>query len=249
MPRLPHGFFDRPFAHRGLHDRAAGVIENSLSAIRAAAAAGYAVELDVQLSADGAALVFHDDLLDRLTAETGPVRARTAAELRAIALTDGQGEMIPTLSEALAALDGAPVVVEIKTQAEIGPLEAAAARALTDHAGPAAVMSFSPDAIAWFRDHAPQIPRGLVSCAYDDPEDAAGLSAETRAARARMADFDALGADFFSYGAADLPNDAVEAFRARGIPALCWTIRSPEAAAAALRHTDQITFEGYLPPR
>ena len=83
MPRPMPDFTLLPIAHRGLHDAGSGVIENSLSALAAAAAAGYGIELDVQLSADGEAMVFHDYALDRLTAETGPVRARTAAALRA----------------------------------------------------------------------------------------------------------------------------------------------------------------------
>lgn len=247
MSRLPAGFAARPFAHRGLHDRAAGVIENSLPAIRAAAAGGYAVEIDVQLSSDGEAMVFHDYELDRLTAETGPVRMRDAAALGAIALRDGGGARIPTLAEALAALSGALAVVEVKRQDDPAPLCAATARALAAHDGPAAMMSFDPRAVAWFRDHAPDVPRGLVAYAFDHPEDAAGLTPEQIAALADMESFEALGADFFSYGAKDLPRARVAALRAKGVPALCWTIRSQAAAEEALRHVDAITFEGFTP--
>ena len=76
----------RPIAHRGLHDRAAGVIENSPSAALAAIDKGFAIECDVQLSADGEAVVFHDFELDRLTGEAGRVRDRSAAELAALAI-------------------------------------------------------------------------------------------------------------------------------------------------------------------
>ena len=57
----------RPIAHRGLHDRAASRPENTLAAARAAVAGGFAIECDVQLSADGEAMVFHDAALGRLT--------------------------------------------------------------------------------------------------------------------------------------------------------------------------------------
>jgi glycerophosphoryl diester phosphodiesterase len=250
MPRLPANFLSRPVAHRGLHDRAAGVVENSLSAIRAAADAGYGIEIDVQASADGAAMVFHDDALDRLTALTGPVRARSAEDLAKTALTGGRGDLIPPLAQVLDAVAGrVPLIIEIKRQhAGPGALEGATAAALAGYAGPVAIMSFDPRAVAWFRDHAPQIPRGLVSYAYDDPEDAEGLTEAERAALADLAWFDDLGADFVSYGATDLPHRAVSALRARGVPTLCWTIRSEAAAATALRHVDAITFEGFRPP-
>ena len=102
MPALPPSFLARPIAHRGLHDRAVGVIENSPAAFAAAIAAGYGIELDLQLSRDGVAMVFHDDSLDRLTGETGPVRARDAAALGQIALAGARaGDRIPTLGAVL----------------------------------------------------------------------------------------------------------------------------------------------------
>ena len=88
-PTLDPAFLTIPLAHRGLHDRAAGVIENSRAAITAAVEAGYGVEIDLQLSADGEAMVFHDDELLRLTPVRGPVRtgdhpsrARTSSRRR-----------------------------------------------------------------------------------------------------------------------------------------------------------------------
>ena len=57
----------RPIAHRGLHDASAGVIENTATAFIAARDAGYGIECDVQVSADGEAMVHHDDALGRLT--------------------------------------------------------------------------------------------------------------------------------------------------------------------------------------
>ena len=113
---LDPAFLTTPIAHRGLHDRAAGVIENSRAAVSAAVEAGYGIEIDLQLSADGEAMVFHDDELFRLTGESGPVRDRTAAALGAIEL-EGGGETIPTLAEILALVAGrAPLLIEAKDQ-------------------------------------------------------------------------------------------------------------------------------------
>ena len=83
---LPPAFLSIPLAHRGYHDHSKGVIENSLSAFRAAITAGYGIELDVQRSADDVAVVFHDDELDRLTAATGAFRDHSAATLGRTAL-------------------------------------------------------------------------------------------------------------------------------------------------------------------
>ena len=89
MPALPPAFLDRPIAHRALHDKSQGRPENSVEAIRAAVEAGYGIEIDLQLSSDGEAMVFHDYDLARLTAVEGPVRTRSAAELGAIPLRYG----------------------------------------------------------------------------------------------------------------------------------------------------------------
>src|SRR5260370_7335892 len=72
----------RPIAHRGLHDASAGIIENTSSAIEAAVAAGYGIEVDLQVTADGDAMVHHDEVLGRVTDGRGRIDASTAAELK-----------------------------------------------------------------------------------------------------------------------------------------------------------------------
>ena len=93
---LPDTFLKLPIAHRALHDRAQGRIENSAQAVKAAVAAGYGIEVDLQLSSDGVPMVFHDEALDRLTEESGPIITRTAADLGRIRLK-GSADTIPTL--------------------------------------------------------------------------------------------------------------------------------------------------------
>lgn len=252
MSRLPKAFLGPAIAHRGLHDRAAGRIENSRSAVRAAAEAGYGVEIDVQLSSDGEAMVFHDEDLDRLTDQRGPLRARTAQALTRIALTGG-GETIPTLGQVLETVAGrVALLVEVKDQSGalgpdgVGPLEARVAALLADYSGPVAVMSFNPHAVIALRDLAPGIPRGLTACAAD-AYDVAQLSPERRAALAAMADYGAAEACFCSYDHDALPTAQTQALRAHGDSVLCWTIRSALAEAAARAHADNVTFEGYRP--
>ena len=113
-PRLPEGFLRQPIAHRALHSD--GRPENSRAAVAAAVTHGYGIEIDLQLSADGVAMVFHDYALDRLTSETGAVQSRPAAALQSIGLTGGD-EGIPTLSDVLALVQArVPLLLELKDQ-------------------------------------------------------------------------------------------------------------------------------------
>ncbi len=244
---LPDAFLTTPITHRALHGT--GIPENSLAAVRAAVAAGYGIEVDIQPSADGVAMVFHDDTLDRLTGETGPVATRTADELGRIALTGGY-EGIPTLSEVLETVGGqVPVLIEIKDQdgamgTDVGPLERAVADALKGYTGPVAVMSFNPHAVAAMAELAPDVPRGLTTCAWDSDE-AAALPEARRAHLAAIADFDRVGASFISHDRRDLANPSVAALKARGVPVLCWTVRSLAEESQAREIADNVTFEGY----
>jgi glycerophosphoryl diester phosphodiesterase len=246
---LPPGFLDRPIAHRALHDRATGRIENSPAAIRSAVEAGYGIEIDLQLSADGVPMVFHDETLDRLTAESGPVAGRMAADLTRIRLTDS-ADTIPTLAEVLTLIDGrVPLLIEIKDQsltmgATDGRLEAATAAALQTYQGPVAVMSFNPASVHHMARHAPTIARGITTSAYD-PTDWAPLPEPLCARLREIPDYEATGASFVSHEAADLSRPRLAELKAMGATILCWTIRSPEEEAMARHVADNVTFEGY----
>ncbi len=246
---LPQGFLRLPVAHRALHDKAQARQENSRAAIVAAAAAGYAIEIDLQCSADGQAMVFHDEKLDRLTRETGLVSRRPADALGRIGLKYGD-EGIPALPEILALIAGrVPLLIEIKDQqgelAETdGRLEAAAAAALSGYEGPVALMSFNPHSVARMQALAPHLPRGLTTDSYD-PSDWAPVPPETCGRLRDIPDYDRVGASFISHHWADLERPRVRDLAARGAAVLCWTIRSAAEEAFARRFADNITFEGY----
>ncbi len=254
-PDLHPDFLTIPITHRALHGP--GRPENSAAAIAAAVEAGYGIEIDLQGSSDGQAMVFHDDTLDRMTAETGPVRARTAAELSAMPLAGGEGAGIPTLDEVLAQVAGrVPLLIEIKDQSgTMGPvderLERATAAALAGYDGPVALMSFNPHSVAALARHAPDIARGLTTCAFSPeqvPEAANDPAIEAgRQALAAIEAFDRVGASFISHDHRDLDRPRVGELKARGVPVLSWTIRSPEEEAAARHIAENVTFEGYLP--
>lgn len=243
-------FLTRPITHRGLPDLSKGVPENSPAAFLAAIEHGYGIELDLQLSADGQAMVFHDETLDRLTDETGLVQQRSAEELQRIGLMGGT-DTIPTLAQVLDLVNGrVPLLVEIKDQdGALGPntgaLEQDAARQLKTYKGPVGVMSFNPHAVAAFSAHAPDIPIGLVTC--DFPEcDWAVVPPEIRSELSRIESFEKLGACFISHDRTDLNNASVARIKHAGHPVLCWTVRSLAEEREARKVADNITFEGYL---
>lgn len=250
MTVLPADFLHVPLAHRALHDRRARRPENSRAAIRAAVAAGYGIEVDLQMSRDGRAMVFHDEELGRLTGRPGAVSDHDAVDLGRIPLAGGDGEGIPTLAEALALVGGrVPLLLELKDQTgrlapTDGRLEEAVAGDVRDYAGPLALMSFNPHAVIGLRDCAAAVPRGLVTCAYS-MLDWPALDAATRARLREIPDYDAAGACFISHEAEDLDRPRVAELRARGAVVLCWTIRSARQEARARRHAQNITFEGY----
>ncbi|EAR49704.1 phosphodiesterase-like [Oceanicola granulosus HTCC2516] len=251
MTTLPPAFLERPIAHRALHDRADLRPENSRAAVRAAMAAGYGVEIDLQLSADGVPMVFHDSLLGRLTGAEGAVAACSAAELGTLGLLGG-AEGIPTLAEILALVDGrVPLLIEVKDQdgalgPGVGALERATAAALVGYDGPVALMSFNPTSVAALAEAAPALPRGHVTCGFA-PRAWPGVPPERLARLARIDDLAATGACFVSHDHTDLARPRLAELKADGLPVLTWTIRSPEEEAAARRVADNITFEGYLP--
>jgi glycerophosphoryl diester phosphodiesterase len=240
----------RPIAHRGLHDRASGRPENTLAAARAAVAGGFAIECDVQLSADGEAMVFHDAALGRLTAASEPVSSRTAAELGRLAVA-GTGETIPTLPDFLAAVGGAvPVIVEIKSAYD-GDLRLTrrTAQVATAHAGPVALKSFDPEVVAALRGLVPAtVPRGIVSETTQDDPVYAALPESLRRSVRDLLHLEETRPDFLSWRVDDLPCASTYLCRhLAAMPVMTWTVRTEDQRARAAAHADQMVFEGFVP--
>lgn len=249
MIKLADSFLTHPIAHRGYHDAGSGIVENSRAAFVAAIDAGYAIELDVQLSADGHAMVFHDYGMSRLTDQSGAIRTRTRDELTQITLK-GSDELIPTLPEVLTLIAGrVPVLIETKDQdgamgPDVGPLEQSVADALTDYKGPVAVMSFNPHSVLTLAELMPKVARGFVTCPF--PAEHWHLLNETTRSRLReIADYERAGACFISHRFDDLSNPRVAELKTAGAHILCWTIRNELDEAEARKVAGNITFEGY----
>ncbi len=236
--------FHPPVAHRGLWSPD-GAPENSLASFQAACAAGYGIELDIQLSADGEAMVFHDDDLERMTGVAGKLTDRTAADLAQLRLK-GTDERIPTLVETLTLVGRRAMVhVELKTPyGHVGPLEQRAHEILIDHAGPVCVIGFNPYSHAWFAERFPGVLRGLDSYSY---KRAAHMAEDQRESFARLEHVSIARPHFLALGIDMLPSARAAELRDRGMPIVAWTVREPAQWEAIKDGCDNLIFEGFIP--
>ena len=250
MISLPSSFLTVPITHRALHDSNDGRPENSREAILAAIDACYGIEIDVQLSSDGQAIVFHDYDLSRLTQQSGLVRDFTADELSQMYLKGGETGPA-TLLEVLKLIDGqVPVLIEIKDQSQRlektdGVLEHAVCSDLIGYKGDVGVMSFNPYAVAECKIHSPNIARGLVTDPFTTT-DWPAVNPERLKELIPIDDYSSLGCSFISHNQADLTSRHVQRVKETGAKILCWTVKSSDIEKRARIHADNITFEGYL---
>jgi glycerophosphoryl diester phosphodiesterase len=239
----------RPIAHRGLHDRTLGVVENTPSAVSRALDQGFSVEIDVQPTADGEAVVFHDDTLDRLTEASGPVAAMSLAELRRLSFRE-TADRFWTLDECLDLAGGRQaLVVEVKSAFD-GDMALATrvAERLAARRDPVAAKSFDPRVLRALRRKAPALPRGIIGEAFADGDPYwARLGTAERFAARNLLHWPMTRPDFLSWRVRDLELRPVRLARAAGLPVMAWTVRTPQDQARAALFADQMVFEGFTP--
>lgn len=231
---------ETPIAHRGYHNKT--LPENSLSAFSKAIEKGYAIELDVQLLADGTVAVFHDDSLARMTENDGYIKYLSKADLKVLTLK-GSKEHIPTLQEVLTLVDGrVPILIEIKNKYKVGKLEQNVIDLLKNYKGEFAVQSFNPFSLAYFRQHAPNILRGQLSGGMKKTEMSWFKKSLLRKMRFNKK---VSQPHFISYEASELPNRYVKKYK--HLPLLAWTIKSKEEYLNVVKVCDNIIFEKFDP--
>jgi glycerophosphoryl diester phosphodiesterase len=239
----------RPVAHRGLHDRARGIIENMPGAAQAAISGNFGIECDIQLSADGEAMVHHDDALGRLTEGSGALLSLTCRELQAVKFRDTDEQMM-TLGDLCALVDGrVPIIIEVKSHFDGDrKLVTRMAQVLQTYAGPVAGMSFDPDQVVALRETMPGLLRGIVAeRTYSEacwpeasPVQRRGMLHLRHALRTQP--------QFVAYWVNELPSLAPWIARhVFGLPLLTWTVRTSEQRDRAARYADQMIFEGFRP--
>ena len=245
--RAPDWLTARPVAHRGLHDRTRGIIENMPAAVTAAVAANFSIEVDLQRSADGEAMVHHDDELGRLTEGAGPLSGETAARLKQVVFKDTPERMM-SLGDLCALVQGrVPLVIEVKSQFDGDrTLVDRMAEVLASYAGPVAGMSFDPDKVLALREAMPLLPRGIIAERSYDDADWATLTPAQRAGMLHLRHGLSTRPHFVAYRVDDLP--ALAPWIARhifGCPLLTWTVRTQQQRDRAARYADQMIFEGF----
>lgn len=248
MPAL-HWLTARPIAHRGLHDASAGVIENTPSAFNAAVAANYAIETDVQITADGEAMVHHDFALGRLTLGSRRLAAMTAAGLKDVPFIATAERMI-TLSELCELVGGrVALLVEIKSRFDGDRrLTQRVADVLANYAGPIAVQSFDPEVLVALREIAPDLTRGIVAERHYVDSEWRTLTGSQKRSFAFLFHGLRTRPHFVAYHVNDLPSPGpFVAKHLFGRPLLAWTVRSAEDRSRAQRVADQMIFEGFRP--
>jgi glycerophosphoryl diester phosphodiesterase len=247
--RAPDWLTARPVAHRGLHDAGRGVIENMPAAARAAVEARFSIECDIQLTADGEAMVHHDDELGRLTEGSGALLEKTAAELKAVRFKDTSERMM-SLGDLCALVQGrVPLVIEVKSHFDGDrKLVKRMAEVLVAYSGPAVAMSFDPDQVMALRELMPERPRGIVAeSSYDEADWPEATTAQRRGMMYLRHAF-RTRPHFVAYWIDELPAPAPWIARHMfGLPLLTWTVRTPEQRERAARYADQMIFEGFVP--
>jgi glycerophosphoryl diester phosphodiesterase len=214
------------FAHRGLH-YGSGFPENSLIAFAAALELGAGIECDLRLTRDDRILVFHDADAWRMCSSPLVIGKSTHAELGRLRLGNGP---VPTLESLLTLVNGhAPLLLEVKVEADIWRWVPALKRALAGYSGPFGVMSFDPRLPRLLKTNLPAMRRGLV--VRDS------LPRARRAVAMWLAH-----PDFIAVERTALGKPWVERARER-MPVYSWTVRTAGERAQAQVHADALIWE------
>ncbi|MGB6534958.1 MAG: glycerophosphodiester phosphodiesterase family protein [Xanthobacteraceae bacterium] len=249
MPPTLDWLTARPIAHRGLHDAEHGVVENTAGAVRAAIALNYGIEVDVQVSSDGEAMVHHDAELGRLTDGEGRLDAFTAAALKRVAFRNSSERMM-TLGDLCDLVGGAvTMLVELKSRFDgDGRLPGRVAAVLDSYRGPVAAMSFDPRQLAGVRQKSPRLVRGILAAKYRPHPYWDLMPAWMRHGMGYLLTAFACAPQFVAYAVADLPALAPLAARqVFSLPLLTWAVRTEAERRTAERWADQMIFEGFRP--
>ena len=250
---LPDRFFDAPIAHRGLHDCGGrfgyGRPENSFASLRSAIGEGYGIEVDIQLTADGVPVVFHDENLKRMIKVDKNVKDLTLTSLKEFRLSNE--ETIPTFEELLEVVCGrVPILIELKDQdgalgVNTGGIEDKVAVVLDNYIGAVAVMSYNHHSVKRFGLKQPSIPRGLVTEAFKE-SDWPLLSSEKLLNMRYLTGVEEVAASFISHEYSDLNSKYISQL-SKKVKVLSWTVKKKRDFKLAITKSDNVTFEGFMP--
>lgn len=226
-------------SHRGLHDEAKQIPENSIAAFKESINNNLAIELDIHILKDGSIVVFHDDNLQRLTGVNEEIKDCSYEDIKDLKLNNTE-EKIPLFTDVLKLIDSQVLlIVEFKTDNKAGVLEEKASEILDNYTGKFIVKSFNPFSVLWFLKNRPQYIRGQLSCDFKDEK----MNFIKKFILKSMFLNYFTKPDFISYGLNSLPNKSFEKVRKNNRPVLIWTIRSSSDLEKAKNYGDGFIFE------
>ena len=214
------------YAHRGLWGK--GVPENSVPAFRAASAAGLGCELDVRMTRDGELIVFHDATLERMCGSPKLVADINFVELRGFRLPDNS--RIPTLREALEAMNGLPTLIEVKIDPPNRKILPLIIEYMNQSSAPATLMSFDEPSVWRMATLMPDRQIGQLI----EPLDQLGPDGVAQKAK-RARDFDCAYIAPHHTSLADARDDGT---------LVTWTVRTERDLSIARRYGAAPIFEG-----
>ncbi|MBR4035637.1 MAG: glycerophosphodiester phosphodiesterase [Oscillospiraceae bacterium] len=231
------------FAHRGYFDNENGIPENSIPSFEKAIENGYGIELDVQLSADGVPMVFHDADLERMTGVKGKIWEYTAEELDKMTLLD-TSYTICTLEYVMNIIDGqVPVIVEHKMDRVDTAVCEKSYEILAGYSGDWCMKSFDPRAVMWYKQNAPHVIRGQLAQEYWKEEKYAGKPLYV--VLGNLLSNVITRPDFISYKYSDSDNISLNICRLMGAHTACWTLRSEQDYSQVNGKFDMYIFDSF----
>jgi len=238
------------YAHRGLHNIAAGIPENTMPAFRRAAELGFGIELDVHLTTDGRLVVIHDSKLDRLCGINRRANELSSTDYSSLGIL-GTEHHAPMLEDVLPLFEGgAPIILEIKVDGGNAAAVTEAACKVMDRFHVTYCMeSFHPGVLIWLKKNRPDICRGQLSCDYGR-EKKSSVSPVVGFMMGNLLTNFLAKPDFIAYKFADRDKWAarhcVDRLKAQEV---LWTITSQEELNTATAAGALSIFEGFVPEK
>lgn len=233
------------YAHRGLHEKNKEVPENSILAFTKAVEAGYGMELDVNLTADGKVVVFHDDSLLRVCGVDKLITECLSTELSDYHIENTE-QTIPLLKDVLQLVAGqVPLIIELKNTKEWQQLCVKTAALLDDYAGVYFIESFHPGIVGWFYKNRPEVIRGQLSAGY---RNLGGTPLWQRLLIASVVTNVVARPHFIAYKHEDAHHRLnLWLFRQFGGKLVGWTVRDNDDRVSCMDFFDVIIFEFFRP--
>ncbi|HHW12700.1 MAG TPA: glycerophosphodiester phosphodiesterase [Firmicutes bacterium] len=240
-------------AHRGLHDNNHLVPENSMPAFAKAIEEGYAIELDVAMTNDQQLVVYHDKKLRRGMGVDRYLAELTFAELSAYKIF-GSEQTVPLFRDVLSLVAGrVPLFIEVKNEGKVGEMERRLYEELQGYPGPYAIMSFNPFTLQWFRQNAPEVPRGQLAGSFEVSDYEVEYAGTTRLPWYKKIVLEHLLLNFISrphfiaYEIKNTSPDRLARLKKLGIPLLGWTVKNKAEYEEYKGKFDNLIIDAVLP--